>query len=387
VDILCVDKGTLELACLHHDPMQNDSPTFPDHDSPESSTDWEALARYLAGESSAAESERIGLWLREHKADAAFVAALEKSLTGLASSEQSDIDVDRALASVVERRDSLTRGPATSARRPPRELRYSRRTASMWRAAAILAAAAAVVVAARLVLQRDDGDRSPAATTGAGRTFATAVGKRDSLRLPDGGRVVLGPASRLVVAASYGRGTREVELHGEAYFDVVHDTTRSFVVRAGDVSVRDVGTSFGVRADSGRFVQVVVTSGSVMLRSSASADSGLLLAAGDVGTVQPDGRVASRHIGATGQYLAWMRDSLVFRDASLTEVSEELRRWYGVVLRVEDPSLAERHLTMTFAGDPIDRVLRVIGLGLGTGIERRGDTAIVHRSTPNSRAQ
>ncbi|HKN65396.1 MAG TPA: FecR domain-containing protein [Gemmatimonadaceae bacterium] len=384
--MLCVDKGTLELACLHHDPMQNDSPTFPDHDAPESSTDWEALARYLAGESSAAESERIGQWLKEHKADAALVAALEKSLAGLASSEQSDIDVDRALARVIERRDSTRGDPASSARRPPPELRYSRRTASMWRAAAILAAAAAVVVAARLVLQRDSGERSPAATAGAGRTFATAVGKRDSLRLPDGARVVLGPASRLVVAASYGRGTREVELHGEAYFDVVHDTTRSFVVRAGDVSVRDVGTSFGVRADSGRFVQVVVTSGSVRLRS-ASADSGLLLVAGDVGTVQPDGRVTSRHIGATGQYLAWMRDSLVFRDASLPEVSDELRRWYGVVLRVEDPSLAERHLTMTFAGDPIDRVLRVIGLGLGTDIERRGDTAIVHRSTPSSRAQ
>ena len=366
--------------------MQNDSPTSPDHDASESSTDWEALARYLAGESSAAESERIGQWLKEHKADAALLAALDKSLAGIASTEQADIDVDRALTRVIERRDSTSGDPATSARRLPRELRYSRRTASMWRAAAILAAAAAVVVAARLVLQRDSGERSPVATAGAGRTFATAVGKRDSLRLPDGARVVLGPASRLVVAASYGRGTREVELHGEAYFDVVHDTTRSFVVRAGDVSVRDVGTSFGVRADRGRFVQVVVTSGSVMLRS-ASADSGVALVAGDVGTVQPDGRVARRHIGATGQYLAWMRDSLVFRDASLTEVSEELRRWYGVVLRVEDPSLAERHLTMTFAGDPIDRVLRVIGLGLGAGIERRGDTAIVHRSTPSSRAQ
>jgi transmembrane sensor len=365
--------------------MQSDSPTSPDPGSPNSSTHWEELARYLAGESSAEESERIGLWLKEHKADAALVAALEKSLAGLASSEHSDIDVDRALVRVRERRDS-TSDAMTAARRPPRELRYSRRTASMWRAAAILAAAAAVVVAARLVLQRDSGERSPAATAGTGRTFATAVGKRDSLRLPDGGRVVLGPASRLVVAASYGRGTREVELHGEAYFDVVHDTTRSFVVRAGDVSVRDVGTSFGVRADSGRFVQVVVTAGSVMLRS-ATADSGLVLAAGDVGTVQPDGRVTRRQIGATGQYLAWMRDSLVFRDASLPEVSEELRRWYGVVLRVDDPGLVERHLTMTFAGDPIDRVLRVIGLGLGADIERRGDTAVVHRSTPSSRAQ
>ena len=367
--------------------MQNDSPSSSNHDSAASSTDWEALARYLAGESSEEESERIGLWLKEHKADAALVAALDKAVAGLALSAHEDVDVDGALARVVQRRDSAGADPVVRARRSPRELRHSRRTASTWRAAAILAAAAAVVVAARLVLQRGGGERSQVADAVTGRAFATAVGKRDSLRLPDGGRVVLGPASRLVVAAAYGRGTREVELHGEAYFDVVHDTTRSFIVRAGDVSIRDVGTSFGVRADSGRFVQVVVTSGSVMLHSSASADSGLLLAAGDVGTVRADGRLTSGHTGAAGQYLAWMRDSLVFRDASLAEVSEELRRWYGVVLRVEDSSLAERHLTMTFAGDPLDRVLRVIGLGLGADIERRGDTAVVHRSAPSARAQ
>jgi transmembrane sensor len=257
----------------------------------------------------------------------------------------------------------------------------------MWRAAAILAAAAAVVVAARLVLQRSGEERSSLADAGTGRTFATAIGKRDSLRLPDGGRVVLGPASKLVVAAAYGRETREVELHGEAYFDVVHDTTRPFVVRAGDVSVRDVGTSFAVRADSGRVVQVVVTSGSVMLRSAATADSGVLLATGDMGTVQQDGRVTSRHLVEAGQYLAWMRDSLVFRDASLAEVSDELRRWYGITLRVDDSSLAERHLTMTFAGDPLDRVLRVIGLGLGADVERRGDTAFVKPLVPSARTQ
>ena len=367
--------------------MQNDSPSSPNHDSPGASIDWEALARYLAGESSEAESERIGQWLTEHKADASLIAALDKAVAHLALDGQDDIDVDRALSRVVERRDSADADAAMPIRRPPRELRYSRRTASTWRAAAILAAAAAVVVAARLVLQRGEGERPSVTAAGTGRTFATAVGKRDSLRLPDGGRVVLGPASRLVVAAAYGRGTREVELHGEAYFDVVHDTTRPFVVRAGNVSVHDVGTSFGMRADSGRFVQVVVTSGSVMLRSAVTADSGLLLAAGDVGTVHADGRVASGHTGAAGQYLSWMRDSLVFRDASLAEVSEELRRWYGVVLRVEDPSLAERHLTMTFAGDPLDRVLRVIGLGLGADIERRGDTIIVHRSAPSTRTQ
>jgi transmembrane sensor len=41
--------------------------------------------------------------------------------------------------------------------------------------------------------------------------------------------------------------------------------------------------------------------------------------------------------------------------------------------------MARRHLTMTFAGDPLDRVLRVIGLELGADVEHRGDSAIIRR--------
>jgi transmembrane sensor len=50
---------------------------------------------------------------------------------------------------------------------------------------------------------------------------------------------------------------------------------------------------------------------------------------------------------------------------------------------VEDSSLAKRHLTMTIAGDPLDRVLKVIGLQLGADVERKGDSAI-YRPSPRS---
>jgi transmembrane sensor len=354
--------------------MRND-PETPDRSDP--SVDWEALARYLAGESSAAESERIARWLAEHKADAELLAALDNAMSGLALRDIPGVDVEAALGRVAARLEA-----------PAAPLAFAPRRSGTWRAVAVLAAAAAVVFAARLVLERN-GDRraTSAGATTAARTFATGVGKRDSVRLPDGGRVILGPASQLIVAAGYGQRMRVVELHGEAYFEVAHDTTHPFLVQAGDVTVRDVGTTFSVRNDSGTPVQVVVTGGSVMLRSSASADSGALLAAGDIGTVQSNGHVVTEHGASTATYLAWMRDSLVFRDAPLTEVSNRLRRWYGVSLRVGDSALARRHLTMTFSGDPLDRVLRVIGLGLGADIERQGDTAIVTPSTRSARPQ
>ena len=98
----------------------------------------------------------------------------------------------------------------------------------------LLAAAAVLVFAARALLDRNNGaNTTPSTSDGAAHAYATAVGQRDSVRLPDGGRVVLGPASQLVVAAGYGERVREVELHGVAYFDVAHDPRHPFVVRAG----------------------------------------------------------------------------------------------------------------------------------------------------------
>lgn len=366
--------------------MRND-PTSPDHSEP--SIDWETLARYLAGECSAPESEHIARWLEEHRADAALLQALDNAMAGLALHDTPEIDVEAALSSVAARRDAADPVEDTIPLAIPHRRHRSRRTAPVWRAVTFLAAAAAVVVAARLLLQRNEGPifAGQSGMAGRARSFATAVGKRDSVRLSDGSRITLGPASKLTVAAAYGQRVREVELHGEAYFDVVHDTTRPFVVRAGDATIRDVGTSFVVRSDSGSRVRVVVTSGSVLLRPKQGSMTAVLNA-GDIGVVMDSATVTSRHGQSTSPYLAWMRDSLVFREAPLSEVSSELRRWYGVALRVDDSSLARQHLTMTFSGDSLDVVLRVIALNLNRAeVVRHGDTAIVRPSTGGVRAQ
>jgi transmembrane sensor len=362
------------------------NPTTPDRsDSP---TDWDALARYLTGECSAAEAEQISRWLAGHKADAALVQALDNVMARLALREERDVDVEAALSSVIARRDAAASAPEMTPLRSSGGRLRQRKTAPVWRVASFLAAAAAIVIAARVVLHGNEGINSGAnATHGETRTFATGIGKRDSVRLADGSRVVLGPASRLTVEAGYGQRVRDVELHGEAFFDVVHDTVHPFVVRAGGATIRDIGTSFVVRSDSGSQVQVAVTSGSVLLRPENGSMSERL-AAGDVGVVVNGETVTSQRGESTAPYLAWMRDSLVFREAPLSEVSSDLRRWYGVVLRVEDSSLARQHLTMTFSGDSLDLVLRVIALNLHRAeIERRGDTVIVRPSTRSARAQ
>jgi transmembrane sensor len=292
-----------------------------------------------------------------------------------APAADADVDVEAALRRVRERRDAADvlpfrpphRTPAEPAARPAASSVTSR-----WRLPALSAlAAAALLLVAVLAWQ---GTRDPA---GNPRTVATAVGERDSLRLPDGSRVLLGPESRLVVAGDFGTARRDVELRGEAFFDVVHDDRRPFVVHAGGAAVRDVGTAFTVRAVAGG-VRVVVTEGAVLLGAAAGADTaGVLLRAGDRGELRPGGPPAVARGAATDDDLAWTRGRLVFREAPMDEVAATLRRWYGVTLRVEDSALARRHLTADFAGEPVARVLDVLALALGAEVERRGDSASV----------
>ena len=123
--------------------------------------------------------------------------------------------------------------------------------------------------------------------------------------------------------------------------------------------------------------------GSVALQGTSPNPSGdrgtprsaTVLKPGERGVVLPNGQIIRER--ASPDDMAWLRRQLIFREAPLPEVIASLHRWYGIELRVPDASLAARHLTATFAGEPPERVLEVIRLVLGADIERRGDTAIV----------
>ncbi|HEX6630306.1 MAG TPA: FecR domain-containing protein [Gemmatimonadaceae bacterium] len=334
--------------------------------------DWEALARYLADESPAAEAEEVRRWLAAHPEDAAMVRALDETLDRLAVVPAAEIDVEAALARAGALRDDGARVHALPRRAaPPAPPRPARWRTPMLRAAAVLAVASAAALA--WWSARDGG----APTVAAARVYETGIGQRDSLRLPDGSLAVLGPRSRLEVPAGYGAPAREVELRGEGYFEVRHDDAHAFTVRAGAAAVRDVGTTFTVRSE-GDSVRVAVREGAVLLHAAAGPrDGGVVLHEGDVGVLDTGGRALARRGTLPADAMAWTRGRLVFHDAPLAEVAAELRRWYGLELRAGDSSLAGRHLTASFDGEPAERVLDVIGLALGASVERHGDTVVV----------
>lgn len=334
--------------------------------------DWDAIARFVAGESDPAEAERVRAWLAVHPADAELVALMQARAARVERKADVSVNTEQALRAVRARMEAppltVTRGGATATKvaTPTRA----------WRGWAFAAAAglAAVAIGSQL---RDAG------TTSEAREYRTAVGQRDSVQLPDGSTVLLAPGSRMTVAANFGARTREVTLDGAAYFDVKHDEAHPFTVHTSSADIRDIGTAFSVKTAAEGEVAVDVTHGIVALSSRAATSAPVELRAGDRGVLAREA-VTVRRGTVTADDVAWTRGQLSYRDASLSEVRADLLRWYGLELKVSDSALAARTLTASFRGDSAAQVLKVIALALGADAVQEGDTVTLRPQGPTT---
>jgi transmembrane sensor len=331
--------------------------------------DWDRVARYLAGEAEPRETESTRRWLEADAERLAMVNALQAALVNVSREDSRKPDVESALRKVKSGFDRTKSVSQSSG---------ARRADPGWMVTPYLKAAAVLLVlAGAAFFWRDIG--GSAAGAAAARTFATTVGERRQFRLADGTGVVLGPESRLIVDAR--SSDRSVSLEGAGYFAVAHDASHPFTVKVGTVKIQDVGTAFSIQTDESGGIRIAVASGSVALGPRESGrPSAEMLRARDRATVEPSGIVAVERSAVSEDDLAWVQGRLVFRDAPVIQVGAELYRWYGVRLRLADSTLSNLHLTASFSGESVDRVLNVIALSLGARIERDGNTATLYRA-------
>jgi transmembrane sensor len=250
-----------------------------------------------------------------------------------------------------------------------------------WRVPIVAAAAVAVLVVGAGVTWSMLRMRSrQLATPPITRVATTGVGERLTIRLADSSVVTIGPVSTIRYSASAtGRSVALVD--GIADFNVVHDATRPFRVRAKNAVVTDVGTEFVVRAyaaDSG--VNVSVTSGVVAVSSGASDSAELR--AGQMAFVTANGRVA-KVTGTSVQTLAaWVDGHLVFDDVPLSTVAVELGRWFDVQIRIPDQQLARRRLSAVYNRPTMSGVLDAITATLPVRYERAGNVVTILPAKP-----
>jgi transmembrane sensor len=340
-----------------------------------SEMDWELLDRYLSGEASPDERERVEAWLAEDPEHWAQFTALREAISNAALSESAVEEAKAEVWARLEREVGGVGGVGARARRPRGPAwKFAISSGRPWLTAGQLAAALIVAViggsALGVLLLRS----RPSAPAEAMRVAATTSGQRAMFRLPDGTQVVLGVASALRYPAAFRNGSREVSLKGEAYFEVVHDPRRPFVVRAADLVAQDLGTEFTVRAypeDAG--ARVVVREGRVAIRAAARATGAptRVVAPGQLGRLGGGGEPIVEQAD-TAAWFAWTEGRLVFVNTPLREAVSQIERWRDVEIHLSSSDIGERQFTTSFGDESTSAILEVIGTGLGLDVVQTG---------------
>jgi len=260
---------------------------------------------------------------------------------------------------------------------PPRRGRAVRRR---WTAAGALLALAATVA---VLLWPQVTTERPGRAAETAAPVAGLIVPLQRQTLEDGSVVDLNRGAEVRLAWTAAE-RRVVLVRGEANFTVARDPARPFVVVAGGVEVRAVGTIFNVRLDPAA-VEVVVAEGRVKVAApSAPADATPILAAGQQALVPLAGPAAPAHVVTLSPAqlqtrLAWQPRLLDFTDEPLAAILAEFNRRNDVELTVADPALGALRLSATFRSDNVEGFLRLMESEFGIATERTGARTIVLR--------
>ncbi|MCW3465161.1 FecR family protein [Chitinophaga nivalis] len=182
--------------------------------------------------------------------------------------------------------------------------------------------------------------------------------------LPDSTVVYLAAGSRLKYPATYPKTGRDIELRGEAFFDVTRDERHPFTIRSGTMLTRVLGTSFKITAYEGQEQQVAVATGKVSI-SAVHAEKTTelaLLTPGHKITYHPATGQATAGKADISSMEQWKAGNLVFTDMTMGNVAVMLEHRYGVSVRFENAVIARQVVSGLFsATESLSEVLDMTG--------------------------
>ena len=190
-------------------------------------------------------------------------------------------------------------------------------------------------------------------------TIATASGKQSTLVLNDGSRITLNENSKLIYPTNFNQEERSVTLLGEAYFEVIHDAKKPFLVHTGSYIVKDLGTKFDIHAyPNETYSYTSLKKGKVQILDNAKGNKIL-------SELQPGTQLAYNR--KTGDYAVkkidknaiavWLPGKIIIKHKTLTIISQMLSSKYGYIIDVKKNNFENLTYNITIENEPLDEIL------------------------------
>jgi transmembrane sensor len=217
-------------------------------------------------------------------------------------------------------------------------------------------------------------------------TIATTSGQIKTITLPDHSKVTLNGNSTLSYKGGWDdKEPREVWIEGEGYFDVKHFNKDSlhinpsdrFIVHCGDINVEVLGTTFNVKARSGK-TNVALLTGKIRIDyvDKVTIRKPLVLAPGDYVEYKGEELLANKKMAKPAQVTAWTSGEISFTDATLKEITETLRDRFGYTVMTEEAMLLDLKIEGDITVSNVADLLDVVATTLNVKIEQSANKHI-----------
>ena len=318
---------------------------------------YDLLARYFAGGCSEREIQWIERWRKENpsneKAFTEFSAIWEHS-----GSENQDFhpDAAEALTKVNRKLEQLESHP---------EGNTGHRNMFFYilRIAAILILALIVWYGYNKLQHKET-------------LIAEISGKNETKEviLPDGSIITLNSNSTLKYPEKFSKSSRNVELVGEAYFEIAKNPEKPFLISAQNTLTRVVGTAFNLRAiPDEEDVILTVEEGKVVFSVSEEDKTMVVnLKAGDKGIMNKMTQRLTESKNEDVNFMAWKTKRLVFKNTPLIKVADDLSRYYNVKFEIKNPKSDSVEVSIDFNNNTIDQMIEAMSF-TGIQITKKGD--------------
>lgn len=192
------------------------------------------------------------------------------------------------------------------------------------------------------------------------RTKVSFYSGKQFIQLPDGSTVLLNEGSELSYDSTFGSDKRKVFLKGEGYFNVAHDPSRPFIVKARNVITTVLGTAFNVKAYEGENeIKVTVARGKVQVANQTKM----------LGTITPNQQIAVNTI--TNSFVQtnlkasieteWVNRALIFDDINMAQAAEAIEAKFKTKILFAREDLKDCRITAAFLnGESLEQVIKVV---------------------------
>ena len=182
------------------------------------------------------------------------------------------------------------------------------------------------------------------------------------VELSDGTKIWINSDSKLKYPVEFVGPSRNIELIGEAYFEVTHYSEKPFIVTSGTQKVEVLGTSFNISSyERDSCIMTTLVEGRVKVENSLQEEHNAHLWPNQQSILdKKTGSIKSQNVNID-EYVAWQSGWFRFNDKPISQIMVILARWYDLEVQFESENIPNKHLSGGFKRyDSFDQSRKII---------------------------